>query len=61
MQQRHDDQQPQRRSSSTVPVQEPQQPPAPKRQPALSPELREFLHMLKSLESELEAPRRQQR
>ncbi len=44
-----------------MPVQEPQQPPAPKRQPALSPELREFLHMLKSLESELEAPRRQQR
>ena len=37
-----------------VPVQEPQQPPAPKRQPALRPELREFLHMLKSLETELE-------
>lgn len=44
-----------------VPVQEPQQPPAPKRKQALSPELREFLHMLKSLESELDETRPAQR
>lgn len=44
-----------------MPVQEPQQSQAPKRKQALSPELRELLHMLKSLEGESEggrAPRR---
>ncbi len=37
-----------------MPAQEPPQPPVQKRKQALSPELREFLHMLKSLESELD-------
>jgi hypothetical protein len=35
--------------------QEPRQSQAPKRKVVLSPELSEFLHMLKSLESELTA------
>lgn len=40
-----------------MPVQEPQQPQPQKRKQALSPELRELLHMLKSLEGEVETPR----
>jgi hypothetical protein len=46
---------------SIMPVQDAQQPQAPKRKQALSPELRELLHMLKSLESELDVARPPQR
>lgn len=48
-------------SLSTMPVSEPQQTQARKRKQALSPELRELLHMLKSLETEAEAERAPQR
>lgn len=44
-----------------MPVSEPQQTQARKRKQALSPELRELLHMLKSLETEAEAERAPQR
>lgn len=48
-------------SLSTMSVSEPQQSQARKRKQALSPELREFLHMLKSLETEADADRQPQR
>lgn len=44
-------------SFSNMPIQEPQPQPVKKRKQALSPEIREFLHMLKSLETERDPSR----
>ena len=48
-------------SLSNMPSQEPQPQPVKKRKQALSPEVQEFLHMLKSLEAEPDPSRGTQR